>query len=189
MDEAPSLLQLSPYYNNESLVEFLNKNPDSFKLISLNCQSLNSKYDELKIFFEECCSSDFHAICLQETWLSDQSDTDLLQLNGYQLISKGKSASQHGGVAIYLKSDLKYNMLSINSQSNLWDGLFLEVLIDHPCVPHLRKPLIIGNIYRPPRDRIDDYRTFIAELDQTLFDFHRTNKDVVLVGDFNIDLL
>ena len=188
-DDAPSLLQLSPYYANKRLRNYVNKIVDSYKLISLNCQSLNSKYEEINIFFKEFCSCDFHAICLQETWLTDQSDVQLLQLNGYKLISKGKSSSEHGGVAIYLKTFLKYTVLSIDSKSNLWDGLFLEILIEDSCIPHIRKSLIVGNIYRPPRDRIDDWRTFIAELDEILFDFQRTNRDVVLVGDFNIDLL
>jgi hypothetical protein len=187
-DEAPSVFQISPYYNNEELKAFFCDNPHSFKLISLNCQSLNAKFNELKIYIEGCCSGHFHAICVQETWLNDTSDLSLLQLDGYNFISKGKSASQHGGVGIYLKKHFKYKILTINSQANIWDGLFIEVDINE--VGSLSsKSLVIGNLYRPPRENLENYNTFCQELEHILHQFQQTSKEVTLVGDFNIDLL
>jgi len=188
-DEAPSIFEHSPYLDNEGLNNVFNANSDSFKVFSLNCQSLNSKFDELKIYIESCCFNNYHAICLQETWLSDSADVSLLQLNGYNLIWKGKSASQHGGVAIYLKDSLKFKLLSLSSQSNVWDGLFVEVQLNHLNCSSVKKSLVIGNIYRPPRDTLEEYTNFISELDKILHDFQHTNMEVVLVGDFNIDLL
>jgi len=100
-DDSPNIFQNSPYYDNERFSSFLSRN-SSFKNLLLNCQSINSKFSELKIYIESN-TSQIHAICLQETWLSDNSDLSLLQLDEYNLISKGKVASIHGGVAIYLK--------------------------------------------------------------------------------------
>ena len=110
----------------------------------------------------------------------------LLHLDGYNLISKGKSASQHGGVAIYLKNDFCYKVLPLNSISNRWDGLFIEVEASNIVPPHAYKPLIIGNTYRPPRDNLDNYNMFTAELGQ--INFQSTSKDITMVGNFNIDL-
>jgi hypothetical protein len=188
-DEAPSILQHSPYHNDEDLQKVFDTNPDSFKILSLNCQSLNAKFSELKIYTEGSCSCNFHAICLQETWLSDDSDLSLLQLNGYKFISKGKSSSQHGGVGIYLKDYLKFTVITIDSRAKIWDGLFIEVDINEYVSSGSKKSVIIGNIYRPPRDNLENYNTFLAEIEQILHNFQRTNKDVILVGDFNIDLL
>jgi hypothetical protein len=36
-DEAPSILQHSPYHNDEDLQKVFDTNPDSFKILSLNC--------------------------------------------------------------------------------------------------------------------------------------------------------
>ena len=45
---------------------------------------------------------EFSAICLQETWLSDDSDLRLIQIPGYTMISQGSICTSHGGLAIYL---------------------------------------------------------------------------------------
>jgi hypothetical protein len=102
-DEAPTIFQQSPYYNEDGLTEIVSFNPNSFKILSLNCQSLRAKFDQLKVYIEYNCHSCFHAICLQETWLENDSDVDLLQIDGYRLISKGKSASSHGAWQFTLK--------------------------------------------------------------------------------------
>ena len=50
------------------------------------------------------------------------------------------------------------------------------------------RKMIIGNIYRPPRNNVENYKVFDNDLDQRLTSFSNT-KDVVLVGDYNIDPL
>ena len=187
-DEAPTIFQHSPYYDEEGIKQISLSNPNSFKILSLNCQSLQAKFDQIKLYIENSLSN-VHAICLQETWLNCDSDTSLLQLNGYNLISKGKSASAHGGVAIYLKDTFKYSILTINSLSNIWDGIFIEIIIDESYSTQFKKTLILGNIYRPPRDNMENYENFINEIEQILHRFQSCNKDIAITGDFNIDLL
>ena len=53
------------------------------------------------------------AMCLQGTWLSNESDTSLLKIEGYNLISVGKTCSAHGGLAIYLNHEMKYKILNL----------------------------------------------------------------------------
>ena len=187
-DGIPSIIQNSPYYTSESMLNIFT-DCESFKILSLNCQSLNSKFDQLKIYIEECYEAKFDAICLQETWLNDNSELSMFQLKGYNLISKSKTASEHGGVAIYLKDNFRYTVLPIIIESNLWESLFIEVYINDIHSKHLSKSLIISSIYRPPRNNIHNYRTFITEFDQILHNFQNSNKEVALCGDFNIDLL
>ena len=38
---------------------------------------------------------EFDTICLQETWLSDDSDITFYQIQGYNLISQGENCSEH----------------------------------------------------------------------------------------------
>ena len=94
-ENEPRTLQYSPYFNNTEFIKFLKDNENTFKLISLNCQSLNAKFEMLRTYistFNES-NSKLDAICLQETWLTADADLTLLQLPGYNLISQGKSCS------------------------------------------------------------------------------------------------
>ena len=74
-----------------------------FPILSLNCQSLNAKFDQLQIFINYLKTHGFcfSAICLQETWMDNDSDLSLFQIPGYTCISNGRSCTQHGGLIIY----------------------------------------------------------------------------------------
>ena len=52
-----------------------------------------------------------NAICIQESWLSDNDDLSLFLLKGIHCISKGKSASSKGGLFIYLQEHLNYKIV------------------------------------------------------------------------------
>ena len=126
----------------------------------------------------------YSAICIQETWLSDQHDQLFFQLEGYNFISQPKTSSNHGGVGIYLSESYDYSELQLYTGSQVWDGMFIEVK-----APSISKKLIIGNIYRPPRNNNQNYDIFISEL-QPIFEYLNTKKcEIVISGDFNIDLL
>ena len=47
----------------------------------------------------------------------------------------------------------------------------------------------IGNIYRPPRDINENYEQFNKEFTEFLSRLQKTKGEVVIVRDFNIDLL
>ena len=184
-DESPCLFQHSPYYDTTAACKILSDKNNNFSVLSLNCQSLNAKINELRIYLQMFQSSiQFSAICLQETWLTTDADTTLLDIDGYTLISRGRSCSAHGGVAIYLCDRFSYKILNLLDNPDVWDGLFVEVSSDE----HTKK-IIIGNIYRPPRDILANYNTFIDDLSRILSFFQRNNHEVVIAGDFNIDLL
>ena len=53
----------------------------------------------------------------------------------------------------------------------------------------LSKQLIIGNIYRPPKDLNENYKQFTHELSQVLSHFEELNADTIIAGDTNINLL
>ena len=45
----PKLIKQSPYFDIDKLVLHLKQMQNHFTIISLNCESLNAKFDELKI--------------------------------------------------------------------------------------------------------------------------------------------
>lgn len=124
-------------------------------------------------------------ICLQETWLAADSELSLLQIEGYNLISCGKSCSAHGGVAIYLHEQFKYKSIIIEN-SDIWDGQFLEIFIEN--INKETKRVLVGNVYRPPRPLVENIQTFTNEIESLLHHF-RNYKHVIITGDFNLDLL
>ena len=176
----------SSYIDVNELIPILKKNENKFTLLSLNIQSLNAKFDQLKILIyglNECgCNVD--AICIQETWLSDTHDNAVFSLDGYNFISQPKSSSKHGGVAIYLSNIYNHNILPLYNESEIWDGQFIEV-----TTPPTHSNIVIGNIYRPPRDSNIIYETFINDLKPILQELNRKHCEIILCGDYNIDLL
>ena len=184
-NESPTFFTSSPYYNNEEFIDVLGSNEGSFTIMSLNIQSLNAKFSELNSYLALYRNSNINvsAFCLQETWLSEHSDTSLLQLDGYNLISKGKVSSLHGGVAIYLHQDFSYQVIDIN-ESNSWDSLFISVKLNNSS----SKQVVSGNIYRPPRSNVDAVESFTNDM-SLLFNQLQNFKHVVISGDFNINLL
>lgn len=188
-DHTPTILKQSCYYDNNEFIELLQLKKNVVKLISLNCQSLNAKIDDIRIFIEmlKSHSCNLDILCLQETWLSASSDVSHLQIEGYTLITRGKSCSAHGGVAIYISDMFDFDVLPIESLSNSWDGLFIEARIKNYA--NNSKKIVFGNIYRPPRNRIENYRAFNEEINEITSNLQRSRQEVILTGDFNLDLL
>ena len=186
-DEMPNLLVHSPYYDNDSAIKLLKDKTDVLSILSLNSQSIQAKFNQLqvyvKMFQDENCP--FSVICLQETWLKDNCDVSLLQLEGYTFVHEAGSCSAHGGVAMYIRGNIEYKIIELNRDRTIWDGIFVEISFE---IGYINRKVIIGNIYRPPRDNADNYNTFFNDLDE-LFTSLRRTSDIVLVGDFNIDLL
>ena len=185
--DEPSIIKNSPYYHGDKLINELNTKTNNFNILSLNCESINSKFDQINITIEQFkrngCT--FSAVCLQESWLSDDSDTSLFQLDRYNQISQGKRCSTRGGLIIYLKDTIKYKLIDIEANSNIWEGQFIEIEQENVG----NKKMILGNVYRPPRDTNENYNQFINEFVPILSDFGKSKSDVIIAGDYNIDLL
>ena len=174
----------SSYYGDQKLSNELISNPNYFNILSLNCESLNAKFDQLQIkilhLLRNGCN--FSVICLQETWLSNDSDTSLFAIEGFNIISQGKMCTTRGGLIIYIKDTLKYNRLNIYINSNICKGQFIEIYCHS-------KQILIGNLYRPPLDINENYMQFINEFTPILDKLSKLKSEVSIAGDFNIDLL
>ena len=183
-DELP-VIRHSPYFDNEQLISKLGGKSNNFNILSLNTQSLHAKFDQIKIMLNylEKQNVFFSAICLQETWLAEKADVSLLFLDKYKLITQGKFSSPHGGLAIYLHERYDYTVLP-PTKSAIWEGQFIQI-----NETETKTNITLGNIYRPPRDILNNYQTFIQELALVLQSLDHTNSDVVIAGDMNIDLL
>ncbi|XP_065679802.1 uncharacterized protein LOC136094122 [Hydra vulgaris] len=121
-------------------------------------------------------------IAISETRLNyDKTLRTDINLNGY-VFEHTDSHSNKGGTLIYIKSELKYNLRSdlIIQEKKELESTFIELLLPS------EKNIIVGCIYRPCMNTNDFNITHM----QTLLDkLSLENKNIVLLGDFNINLL
>ncbi len=177
----------SSYYDYENFLKLAQKCKNKFSIFSSNIQSVSAKFDFLKIFIERLRNENFEfsVICLQETWLSENDCANSFELDGYKLLSQGKVSSSKGGLFTYVNN--KYDSViksKLNSYQS-WEGLLVKINKGN----HLSKPVIVGNIYRPPRETVDKYKEFITEFSPILKSFEKSNNEIALAGDYNVNSL
>ena len=180
------LIKHSPYVNTDELISFCVEKENNFTILSLNVQSLNAKFDQMQILLSQLKSNrvQFNAICLQETWLTENSDLTSFQIPGYTLISQGAICSSHEGLAIYVQEHYKYKLLSCYQHTTIWEGLLIEIESRE-----FKKKVMIGNMYKPPGERNENYQSFLNELSPVLTHLEKYNDEIILTGDLNINLL
>ena len=95
----------------------------------------------------------------------------MLYLDGFDLISQGTICSAHDGLSVYLINKYDYKILSSNKVSKVWEGQFIEVFGNT-----IKKHIVLRNIHRPPRDVIENDKTFIGELYPILAHLQKTKS-------------
>ena len=76
--------------------------------------------------------------------------------------------------------------MNAHAPSNMWEFMFLEI-----SGGSLPQPILLGNGYRPPRNNNDNdsIRRFYTELSSVLNILTKSNLNIIISGDFNINLL
>ena len=180
-----NMLEHSHYYTHKQFADVCKENDNSLLILSLNTQSIKAKFDQIKIFIkslENTCK--IGAICLQETWLSMGEDLSYLNIENFNFITSGKKCSEHGGLGIYLHKSYKYRELKNPFKSTNFKSQFM--VIQNPI---LKEKTILGNIYRSPNNYVNQLEEFSNEINLVLHTFKNNKQDIVIGGDFNIDLL
>lgn len=102
---------------------------------------------------------------------------DELQLQNYQLFRKDRKTNG-GGLVIYVKEDLRCTLrdnLHVDGIETLW----LEVK------QAMQKSFLLGYTYRPPSAN----QKWITDFESILEQVYSENKEIILLGDFNLNLL
>ena len=95
------------------------------------------------------------------------------------MLRSDRGHGKGGGVAIYTHNDIKVKLrpdLSVDGTENL----FIEILNEKV------QNIVVGLFYRPPNRSID---AFLDTFDECLDIVSQENKEIYLMGDFNINLL
>ncbi|MEW8547323.1 MAG: endonuclease/exonuclease/phosphatase family protein, partial [Candidatus Thiodiazotropha sp.] len=141
----------------------------------LNIHYLYPKLDEVKILLSNQANIDI--LCLCETFLNEQFSDDELKIDGFDFIRKDRQA-QGGGLIIYFKSYLSCSH-RVDLETNDLETIWVEVKNNK------QKPFLIGYCYRPPSSTVD----WIYKIENTIERTVSDQKEVILLGDFNFNLL
>ncbi len=145
-------------------------------IASLNVNSLLLHIDEIRMLVKEL---GIQILAINETKLDNTIDDSLVNIEGYT-IKRCDRDRNGGGVAIYLKDTL----LDKSTVREDVPKSFLELL----CVeikPVRASPFLVMAWYRPPNVTVDTF----DHLEECLQFLDREDKEIILLGDTNCDIL
>ena len=116
-----NIIQHSPYYSDDELIQSRMYHNNGLSILSLNCQSLHAKFEYIKLLLDKfsCNNCPLQVICLQETWFTANTDLSPYIIPGYHIISTRRYASNHGGLVIYLSDIWNYEVKTCNTDSQI----------------------------------------------------------------------
>ena len=153
-----------------------------FFLFHLKINFLSFHSDELESLISKS-KNDFQIIGISETRLKKTQETSTnIHLENYNIVH-APTESANGGLLLYIKKAINYKLrpdLMIYKKREL-ESAFIEIIQKDS------KNIAVGCIYRHPclqqKEFNDEY------LKPLLEKLTLENKEVILLGDFNIDLL
>ncbi|EDO47366.1 predicted protein [Nematostella vectensis] len=77
-------------------------------LLLSNVMSLAPKIDEVR---EAISNANLDLACITETWLRNHIHNNVIAVSGYNLVRRDRTKDQHGGVCIFIKDSIKYQVL------------------------------------------------------------------------------
>ena len=119
---------------------------------------------------------DIFAVC--ETNIKPGTPSHLYQMPGYKLIRADRTHSAKGGLGVYCKSEYNPKKIAIKYEKLQPELLFIELEIN-------RNKVAVGVIYKSPAASYGVY----AEIQEIIAFITTKYKHVIIMGDFNIDLL
>jgi exonuclease III len=120
----------------------------------------------------------FHLLGLSESWLNTNIPDQELAIPGYATIRKDPSEPKQTGLLLYVNESLTAKRLPY-LENQAVESIWIEVKLKN-C-----SPILMGFCYRNPSERINWMDNFTAMMDAVSLE----GKEIILLGDFNIDLL
>jgi len=159
--------------------------------LSLNVQSLNSKFDALNLLISNLKNQDINIeiIALQEIW--EIQYPELLKIQGFQqIIFKKRRDMRGGGVGFFIKNGINAKIIEDCSP---FESKIIEALTLHLTYPN-SKQILITNVYRsngliPNITQTEQMTRFLNNFDELLGNLERKRHESFIFTDSNIDLL
>lgn len=175
------MASMLPFLSPAQLDFFLGNNSRS--IIHFNARSLTKHFDEFHNLISSF-TSPFSIIGITETWLSED-DRNLFCFPSYTPYYCHRLSSNHGGAAIYVQSNISCKRrFDLELKVVHCESVWLE--LEHNFLNHDNKKFILGCIYRSPSSPVSE---FCTNLQRSLNAVSLENKNAIIMGDININLL
>lgn len=145
------------------------------KIGHINVRSLNNCFDTFKDIVLE---NDYYFIGVSETWLSEDIPSNFISIPNFNIVRLDRNG-RGGGVACYLRSNLKYSIYYSSTDENNLEQLWLLINFN-------KQKLALGIVYRPPSSSVV---LSLSELGEILERVYLESDIIILMGDININLL
>ncbi|KAI8130510.1 hypothetical protein CVS40_0789 [Lucilia cuprina] len=151
-------------------------NSANFNILHFNAQSLvprknSTKFDEIRNLIMDC---DIDAVGITETWYKEFIYDSAVSIPGFKLFRKDRSGCRGGGVCLYIRNNLKTGNIFDEQYDVNVESLFVEIILEHNSVA------LLGVIYLPNGQ-------FLC-CERVLENFSSRYNNIILMGDFNINL-
>ena len=119
--------------------------------------------------------------CIAETWLNDNNDNNLLEIDGYRFIHRTRFNSfstnhplkllDRGGVGVYIRNDI--NMTEICTS--------ISLDLEHIMIESIEKNILLIICYRSPQQKKEEFLINLTCLLNTI----ESGKRILIIGDIN----
>ena len=141
--------------------------------IHLNINSILPKIDELRLI---AAKTNAAVIGITESKIDESVLDGEIRIDGYIPVRKDRNR-QGGGVVCYIRQDIPFNKIEIQCPNI--EHIFLDIFLPKT------KPILIGILYRPPKQR-----GFLNTLSTALGNIPNLNsREIHILGDININLI
>ena len=146
--------------------------------LHFNCRSLKRNFEKLVCCLESI-NQPVSIIGISESWLKKQDD-NYINLSHYSFVGNSRTTKKGGGVGIYI-----YDTLTFKRRTDL--EVFNDT-IEGVCIEILGKgkSYIVLVVYRPPNYPVSRFIEFLMPV---LNAISIEDKECVLMGDFNVDIM
>ena len=170
---------ISNYYDINTYNQL--PNPDNkLNFMHINSRSLPKNFDNIKAFLNTL-STPPDILAITETWLS-VFNRNLFQLNGYHAYHLVRKTRSQGGVSVFVSNSIQSTQIDNLTLVN--DNI--EILTTN--VSANSSSYILCAVYRP-HSKYEGIEQFTDNLLELLQTDNIRNKNIILIGDININLL
>ena len=140
-------------HNPKNCIAVQIKPQESFKASNLfvpsvllsKVMSLSPKIDELR---EVAKQIEVDLTCITETWLQSHIHDNVVEIYAYNIVRRDRYQGDHGGVFIYVKNAIKYELLSALANN---DHEVIWLKLKPVRLPRGRPCIIQCSLYHPPK--------------------------------------
>lgn len=121
----------------------------------------------------------YDIVGITETWLNSNVPDSLIDVLGYDLVRLDRQTdTRGGGIIIYIKKGLHYEILPIHNLNLAIEQLWIKLIIKN-------NTFVLGTIYRRQEHAASE---FFEDLENAIAYACSITNDIVVIGDFNINI-